>query len=254
MMSQVNTGGRLMKLKTMSTILKPSQRVVERVETSQEMAKEDEERGKVWATSNESSRNDMLHIVYAGHIDSGRRSRSMQSWYVHIAFKSHLSLHDVCPSATTHPAFSGGGPGFHSLVAHTHVRGRSRPPLLRLSLCRAGCLLQWPRHPGCSGSRRTADIPRHAAGYQFSHIPSASLHAQTWVYLIPGVLARMDNLCSISSRSLRHYSAFCIRHIQFSDTRLSGHTELYLLMSLDGQTSIVSLWFPFLLETTMTHH
>ncbi|PBK85921.1 hypothetical protein ARMGADRAFT_1086965 [Armillaria gallica] len=62
-MSQVNTGGRLMKLKTMSAILKPSQLVVERVEALQEMAKEDEEKGKLWATSNGSSRNDMLHIL-----------------------------------------------------------------------------------------------------------------------------------------------------------------------------------------------
>ncbi len=83
---------------------------------------------------------------------------------------------------------------------------------------------------------------------------SASLNAQNWAYLIPRVLAKMDNLCSISPPSLRHYSAFCVRHIQFSDTRLSGHAEAYLAASLDGQINIVSLRFLFLLETTMTHH
>ncbi len=65
-------GGRLKKLKTMSTFFKPSQRVVERVEAVQEMAKEDEEKGKVWATSNESSMDDMLHIAGAEDLDSGR--------------------------------------------------------------------------------------------------------------------------------------------------------------------------------------
>ncbi len=68
-----------MKLKTMSTIFKPSQRLVERVEALQEMAEKDEEKGNVWATSNKSLMDDMLYIVRAGHVDAGRRSRSRQS-------------------------------------------------------------------------------------------------------------------------------------------------------------------------------
>ncbi|KAK0226802.1 hypothetical protein EDD85DRAFT_164290 [Armillaria nabsnona] len=74
MMSPVKTGGRRMKLKTMSTTFKSSQRVVERVEALQEMVKEDE-KGKVWGTLNESSMDDMLCIVCAGRIDSARQSR-----------------------------------------------------------------------------------------------------------------------------------------------------------------------------------
>ncbi len=68
-----------MKLKTMSTSFKPLQQVVERVQAVQEMVKEDEEKGKVWATSNESSMDDMLHIAGADHIDSCCRLSSMQS-------------------------------------------------------------------------------------------------------------------------------------------------------------------------------
>lgn len=68
-----------MNLQTMSTNFKLTQRVVERIEALHETAKEDEGKGKVWVTSNESSMDDMLYIVCAGHIDSGRRSRSMQS-------------------------------------------------------------------------------------------------------------------------------------------------------------------------------
>lgn len=48
--------------------------MVERVEALQAMVKEDE-KGKVWATLNESLMDDMLCIVCVGHIDSARQSR-----------------------------------------------------------------------------------------------------------------------------------------------------------------------------------
>ncbi|PBK80363.1 hypothetical protein ARMGADRAFT_1020928 [Armillaria gallica] len=77
--------------------------------------------------------------------------------------------------------------------------------------------------------------------------------AQTRAYLIPRVLARMDNLRSLSLPSfdihiLRHHSAFGLRHIEFGNTHLSGQAEGELLTWLDGQTNIVSLRFPFLID------
>ncbi|PBK62041.1 hypothetical protein ARMSODRAFT_1062107 [Armillaria solidipes] len=77
--------------------------------------------------------------------------------------------------------------------------------------------------------------------------------AQTRVYLTPRVLARMDNLRSLSLPSfdlhiVRHHSAFGLRHIEFGNTHLSGQAEIELLTWLDGQTNVVSLRFPFLLN------
>ncbi len=77
--------------------------------------------------------------------------------------------------------------------------------------------------------------------------------SQTRAYLIPRVLARMDNLHSLSLPSfdihiVRHHSAFGLRHIEFGNTRLSGQAEAELLTWLDGQTNVVSLRFPFLVD------
>ncbi|PBK79687.1 hypothetical protein ARMGADRAFT_1172281 [Armillaria gallica] len=77
--------------------------------------------------------------------------------------------------------------------------------------------------------------------------------AQTRAYLIPRVLAHMDNLRSLSHPSfdlhiLRQHSAFGLRHIEFGNTRLSGQAEIELPTWLDGQTNVVSLRFPFLLD------
>ncbi|KAK0226854.1 hypothetical protein EDD85DRAFT_1027347 [Armillaria nabsnona] len=77
--------------------------------------------------------------------------------------------------------------------------------------------------------------------------------AQTRAYLIPRVLARMDNLRFLTLPSfdihiLRHHSAFGLRYIEFGNTRLSGQAEGELLTWLDGQTNVVSLRFPFLLD------
>ncbi|KAK0433916.1 uncharacterized protein EV420DRAFT_490072 [Desarmillaria tabescens] len=76
---------------------------------------------------------------------------------------------------------------------------------------------------------------------------------QVRMYLIPRVLARMDNLHSLVLPSIdlhiiQHHSAFDLRHIEFGDTHLSGQAEANLLTRLDGQTNVVSLRFPFLLE------
>ncbi len=77
--------------------------------------------------------------------------------------------------------------------------------------------------------------------------------AQTRAYLIPRVLARMDNLRSLTLpsfdlRIVRHHSAFGLHYIEFGNTRISGQAEIELLMWRDGQTSIVSLRFPFLVD------
>ncbi|KAK0184247.1 hypothetical protein F5146DRAFT_252895 [Armillaria mellea] len=77
--------------------------------------------------------------------------------------------------------------------------------------------------------------------------------AQTRAYLIPRVLAHMDNLRSLSLPSfdlhiLRHHSAFGLRYLEFRNTHLSGQAEAELLMWLDGQTNVISLRFPFLLD------
>ncbi|KAG7439285.1 uncharacterized protein BT62DRAFT_768359 [Guyanagaster necrorhizus] len=76
---------------------------------------------------------------------------------------------------------------------------------------------------------------------------------QARMYLIPRVLARMDNLRSLTLPSfdihvVRHHSAFGLRHVEFGDTRLSWQAEAELLTWLDGQTNIVSLRFPSLLD------
>ncbi|KAK0432067.1 hypothetical protein EV421DRAFT_1911258 [Armillaria borealis] len=77
--------------------------------------------------------------------------------------------------------------------------------------------------------------------------------AQTRAYLIPRVLVRVDNLRSLTLPSfdlhiLRHDSAFGLRHIAVGNTCLSGQTEAELLTWLDGQTNVMSLQFPFLLD------
>ncbi|KAK0432965.1 hypothetical protein EV421DRAFT_1910519 [Armillaria borealis] len=85
-------------------------------------------------------------------------------------------------------------------------------------------------------------------------IPASAL-AQTRAYLIPHILTCMDNLCSLTLPSfdlhimiLRHHSAFRLCHIKFGNTPLSRQAEAELLTWLDGQTNIISLRFPFLLD------
>ncbi len=48
--------------------------------------------------------------------------------------------------------------------------------------------------------------------------------------------------------TLRHHFTFGLRHIEFGNTRLSGQAEAELLTWLDGQTNVVSLRFPFLVD------
>ncbi|KAK0207809.1 hypothetical protein IW262DRAFT_1529398 [Armillaria fumosa] len=77
--------------------------------------------------------------------------------------------------------------------------------------------------------------------------------AQTRAYLMPRVLACMDSLHSLSLPSfdlhiLRHHSAFGLHHIEFGNTHLSERAEAELLTWLDGQTNVVSLRFPFLVD------
>ncbi|PBK85918.1 hypothetical protein ARMGADRAFT_1035914 [Armillaria gallica] len=90
---------------------------------------------------------------------------------------------------------------------------------------------------------------------RYSQQVSRSCHpsAQTWAHLMPRVLARMDNLRSLTLPSfdlyiLHHHSAFGLRHVEFGNTRLSGQAEAELLMWLDSQTNVVPLRFPFLLD------
>ncbi|PBK79695.1 hypothetical protein ARMGADRAFT_117815 [Armillaria gallica] len=86
--------------------------------------------------------------------------------------------------------------------------------------------------------------------------------AQTRTYLVSRVLARMDNLRSLSPpcfdlHILRHYSAFGLYHIEFGNTRLSGQAEAELLagLELDAQTNVVCLRFLFCSMTmTARHH
>ncbi len=63
----------------------------------------------------------------------------------------------------------------------------------------------------------------------------------------------MNNLCSLTLPSfdlhiLRHHSAFGLRYIEFGNTHLCGQAEGELLTWLDGQTNVVSLRFPFLIN------
>ncbi|PBK85924.1 hypothetical protein ARMGADRAFT_1086967 [Armillaria gallica] len=48
--------------------------------------------------------------------------------------------------------------------------------------------------------------------------------------------------------TLRHHSTFGLRHIEFGTTRLSGQAETELLTWLDGETNVVSLRFPILVD------
>ncbi len=149
-----------------------------------------------------------------------------------------------------------------SLVAPTHVRACTRPTLSRIFLCSAGCLVWRPRHVDV----RNADtlwvflaMRRDLTSLTHTLRVPAWPSSQSRAYLIPCVLARMDNLRSLTLpsfdlRILRYHSAFGLRYIEFGNASLSGHNEFCeflikpgyygqaegeLLTWLDGQTSVV---------------
>ncbi|KAK0190189.1 hypothetical protein F5146DRAFT_1139774 [Armillaria mellea] len=67
------------------------------------------------------------------------------------------------------------------------------------------------------------------------------------------VLARMDNLCSLSLPSLDlhsvcHHYAFGLCYLEFWNACLSEQAQAEFLMWLNGQTNVVSLHFLFLTD------
>ncbi|SJL17972.1 uncharacterized protein ARMOST_21543 [Armillaria ostoyae] len=247
--SLVKTGGRLMK--RMPTIFKPaSQRVVERVGAV--LVEEDEEKIKVSVSSSQSSMDDIRRPSGLGPTIEEHAS-VMRAYRVQVPplppYRPPKPIPAIPPLPVEVLTF------ILSLIPRTSV-----PALALLShdfLSAAQAVLygdldmQDVRNPDMLWiflvTRRDLTSLTHTL-----RVP-AWPSAQTRAYLIPRVLARMDNLRSLSLPSfdlhiLRHHSAFGLRHIEFGNTRLSGQAEIELLTWLDGQTNVVSLRFPFLLD------
>ncbi|PBK62036.1 hypothetical protein ARMSODRAFT_981024 [Armillaria solidipes] len=250
--SPVKTGGRL--IKRMSTMFKPSQRVVERVGTV--LVEEDEEKMKVSVSSSQSSMDDIRRPSGLGPTIEEHAS-VMRAYRVQVPplppyrppKPPPKPLHEIPPLPVEVLAT------ILSLIPRTSV-----PALALLSrdfLSAAQAVLYGDldmrdvRNPDALWiflvTRRDLTSLTHTL-----RVPAWPC-AQTRAYLIPRVLARMDNLRSLSLPSfdihiLRHHSAFGLRHIEFGNTRLSGQAEIELLTWLDGQTNVVSLRFPFLVD------
>ncbi|KAK0477161.1 hypothetical protein EDD18DRAFT_1337998 [Armillaria luteobubalina] len=251
----VKSGGKLMK--RMSTMFKPaSQRVVERV--AEMMEEEDEEKFKVSVSSSQSSMDDIRRPSGLGPTIEEHAS-VMRAYRVQVPplpplpplppYRPPKPLLEIPPlpveiltsilssiPRTSLPALALLSRDFLSaaqaiLYGDLDMRDVRNPDTLWIYLV----------------TRRDLTSLTHTL-----RVP-AWPSAQTRAYLIPRVLARMDNLRSLSLPSfdlhiLRHHSAFGLRHIEFSNTRLSEQAEAELLMWLDGQTNVVSLRFPLLVD------
>ncbi|PBK79564.1 hypothetical protein ARMGADRAFT_120459 [Armillaria gallica] len=165
-----------MKQKTVSELLKPAQRVVERVEGLQEMAKEDEENGKCYHTPHQVE-------VLAFILWLLPRTLGTALTFLSYAFLYHYAAQaDFC--------------------GDLDMRDVRDPDALRIYLV----------------TRRDLSSLTHTL-----RIPAPT----DFVYLIPRVLARMDNLCSISLPSFRHYSVLVYtisssaKHVSLGTLRLT---------------------------------
>ncbi|KAK0442513.1 uncharacterized protein EV420DRAFT_1077026 [Desarmillaria tabescens] len=248
----VKAGGRLMK--RMSTIFsKPSsQRMVERVGVVEESASEVEEEVKVSVSSSESSMDDIRRPSGLGP-SIEEHAKVMHAYRVQVpplpAYRPPKPLYDTPPlpvevlsailsflPRTSVPALALLSRDFLSaaqavLYGNLDMAGVQNPDALWVFLV----------------TRRDLTSLTHSL-----HVP-AWPSPQARMYLIPRVLARMDNLHSLVLPSfdlhiVRHHSAFGLRHIEFGNTHLSGQAEADLLTWLDGQTNVISLRFPSLLE------
>ncbi|KAK0471458.1 hypothetical protein IW261DRAFT_894432 [Armillaria novae-zelandiae] len=247
--SPVKSGGKLMK--RMSTMFKPaSQRVVERV--AEIVEEEGEEKIKVSVSSSQSSMDDIRRPSGLGPTIEEHAS-VMRAYRVQVPplppYRPPKLLHTIPPLPV------------EILTAILSSIPRPSVPALallsRAFLCAAQAVLY--------GDLDMRDIQNPDTLWIFlvtrrdltslTHtlrVP-AWPSAQTRAYLIPRVLARMDNLRSLSLPSfdlhiLRHHSAFGLRHIEFGNTRLAEQAEAELLTWLDGQTNVFSLRFPFLVD------
>ncbi|KAK0226861.1 hypothetical protein EDD85DRAFT_164863 [Armillaria nabsnona] len=247
--SPVKTGGRLMK--RMSTMFKPSsQRVVDRVGAV--LMEEDEEKIKVSLSSSQSSMDDIRRPSGIGPTIEEHTS-VMRAYRVQVPPLPPYRPPKPIPEIPPLPV--------EVLVTILSLIPRTSLPALALLsrdfLSAAQAVLYGDldmrdvRNPDTLWiflvTRRDLTSLTHTL-----RVP-AWPSAQTRAYLIPRVLARMDNLRSLTLPSfhihiLRHHSAFGLRHIEFGSTRLSGHAEAELLTWLDGQTNVVTLRFPFLID------
>ncbi|KAK0485524.1 hypothetical protein EDD18DRAFT_698746 [Armillaria luteobubalina] len=250
--SPVKSGGKLMK--RMSTMFKPaSQRVVERV--AEMVEEEDDEKFKVAVSSSQSSMDDIRRPSGLGPTIEEHAS-VMRAYRVQVP-----PLPPLPPYRPPKPLLEIPPLPVEILTSILSSLPRTSLPALALLsrdfLSAAQAILY--------GDLDTRDVrnPDTLWIYLVTRRDLTSLthtlrvpawpSAQTRAYLIPRVLARMDNLRSLSLPSfdlhiLRHHSAFGLRHIEFGNTRLSEQAEAELLTWLDGQTNVVSLRFPSLVD------
>ncbi|KAK0209929.1 hypothetical protein IW262DRAFT_499427 [Armillaria fumosa] len=245
----VKSGGKLMK--RISTMFKPaSQRVVERV--AEIVEEEDEEKIKVSVSSSQSSMDDIRRPSGLGPTIDEHAS-VMRAYRVPVPplppYRPPKPLHEIPPLPVENLT------AILSLIPRTSV-----PALALLShdfLSAAQAVLYGDLDMRDVRNPDTLWIflvtRRDLTSLTHTLLVPAWPSAQTRAYLIPRVLARMDNLRSLSIPSfdlhiLRHHSAFGLRYIEFGNTRLSEQAEAELLTWLDGQTNVVSLRFPFLVD------
>ncbi|PBK79691.1 hypothetical protein ARMGADRAFT_117784 [Armillaria gallica] len=226
----VKTGGKLME--RMSTMFKPGpQRVVQRVGAV--LLEEDEEKIKMPLSSSQSSMDDIRRPSGLGPTIEEHAS-VMRAYRVHVPplppYRPPKPMSAIPPLPVEVLAT------ILSLLPHTSV-----PALALLSrdfLSAAQAVLYGDldmrdvQNPDMLWiflvTRRDLTSLTHTL--RFPAWPSA----QTRAYLLPRVLARMDNLRSLSLPSfdihiVRHHSAFGLRHIEFGNTHLSGQAEAELL-------------------------
>ncbi len=122
-------------------------------------------------------------------------------------------------------------------------------PLRRLSCTGTSTCAMFgiPTHCGYSSSRdeisllsRTLSVSLHG---RLPRLARISYPAYSHAWTTSGLIAP-----SFDIHILRHHSAFGLRHIEFGNTHLSGQAEGELIMWLDGQTNVVSLRLPFLID------
>ncbi|KAK0201320.1 hypothetical protein DFS33DRAFT_1490555 [Desarmillaria ectypa] len=234
----VKVGGRL--IKKVSTIFKPSQRVVERgVEEGEE--EEDVSKVSASASSSESSMDDIRRPSGLGPSieEQARLVPPLPTYYppkparhppifpvkILKIILSSLPRSSVPTLALVSRYFLSCVQGLlYGELDMRNVRNLDKLWLFLVTRRDLTCLTHTLRVPAWPSS-------------------------QTRTYLIPRVLARMDNLCSLTLpcfdfHVIRHHSAFGLSHIEFGNSYLSSQDKADLITWLNGQTNIVSLIFP----------